>query len=366
MASKLKIALVHDWLMALGGAEKTLREMHRLFPEAPIFTLFRSEKFTNAFLPQAKIKTTFLQKSVQRGRRYRTLLPLMGTAVESIDLSGYDIVISSSASFTKGVITDPQTKHICYCYSPTRFLWDWHAEYKRQNRYGLISALAQHTIRFWDQQAAQRPDYMVAISKTVQARIKKYYRRDSEVIYPPVDFIPPTQNQHPQQQPFYLIVSRLYAHKNIDIAIQAFNKLGHNLVIIGDGPERKNLEKQSGANITFLGFLDDSAVHDYYSKCLAFIMPQEEDFGLTPIEAMFHGRPVLALNRGGAKEYILENINGEFFQSPTPEVLADGVRRLSENLATYSPELIKKTANRFTVKRFHSEFKALVDKIARE
>ncbi len=364
--TKLKIALVHDWILNIGGAERVLKAFHEMFPKAPIYTLFYNKEFTDKFLPGADIRPTFLQKTKRWIKKHKLLLPLMPLAVESIDLSDFDLAISSSAAFSKGLILKTKTTHLCYCYSPTRFLWDWHREYKNQNP---IIGLLQHFLRLWDRQAANRVDHFIAISKNVQKRIKKYYQRDSVVIYPPVSRLSAVgnwrsaENQRPAAREFYLIVSRLYPHKNINTAIEAFNKLGHPLVVMGDGPERKKLEKMAKKNITFLGELPDRHLYQYYSQCKAFVMPQEEDFGITPIEAMLCGKPVVALKRGGALEYILEGINGEFFDDPTPEVLADGVRRLNENYKNYSPLVIKKTAGRFSEERFKKEINDFIQKI---
>lgn len=394
-----RIALVHDWLLGLGGAERTLKVLHEMFPEAPIYTFFYNKKFTDQFLPKAKIKSSFIQNLHKlRILNHKLFLPLLPIAAESFDLSGYDLVISSSIAFSKGLILKPKTKHICYCYSPTRFLWDWHNEHDKQNQDGWLSKVSQHFLRIWDRQAANRVDQFIAISKTVQQRIKKYYGRDSVVIYPPlnglgnrtlfrdgsfpsmetasplaVDFVRskeiilrPNHAIHNQQRPqeysasqpktqdYFLIVSRLFPHKNIDIAIKSFNKLELPLVIIGSGPEYGRLKKlvENKSMIKLVGEVSDEELGNYYANAKAFVMPQEEDFGLTPLEAMQFGKPVLALRKGGALEYVLEGINGEFFDDPHPAVLADGVRRLNENYKNYSPLVIKKTAERFSRSRF--------------
>ena len=224
-------------------------------------------------------------------------------------------------------------------------------------------SIVQHFLRIWDRHASTRVDQFIAISENVRQRIQKYYHQDSVVIYPPVDVLRsglktstitnyslPTTN-------YFLIVSRLYKHKNMDIAIKAFNKLEWPLVIIGDGPEYKNLKSQISnlKNVKMLGFVPDKDIPSYYQNCLAFIMPQEEDFGITPIEAMSYGKPVLALKRGGALEYVQEGVNGEFFDDPTEEVLADGVRRLKQNLQNYNSVEIKKSAERYSADRFKKE-----------
>ena len=355
----MRIALVHDWLNNLGGAERVLIELHKIFPKAPVYAIFYNKKFVREFLPEAEIRTSSLQKVPFITKIYKYLFFLMPSAIESFDLSDFDIVISSSVIFSKGLVLKPKTRHICYCYSPTRFLWDRHSE--NSNR-GALAGLSRHLLRIWDRQASDRVDEFVAISKHVRDRIQKYYRRDAKIIYPPVS-LPTSQVGNAKSVDnlgYYLIVSRLFPHKNIDIAIDAFNKLGYELVIIGDGPAKKDLKKIAGKNIKILGYKKDDEVRDYYRNCKAFIMPQEEDFGLAPLEAMIFGKPVLALRKGGALETVVENMTGEFFDDPIPEALADGVRRLNENYSQYSPLVIQKWAEKFSRDRFRQEMLKLV------
>lgn len=369
----MKIAIVHDWLNTLGGAERVLMELHAIFPEAPVYTLFVNKNFSKKFLPDADIRTSWLQKIPLISKIYKYFFFLMPAMTENFNLSDFDLVISSSVIFSKGLVLKPKTKHICYCYSPTRFLWDHHAEYASKNKY-LVN-LSRHFLRLWDRSASDRVDVFIAISETVRTRIKKYYRRDAEIIYPPILFpanLPELQNRESsifQQNhfdfgkigtPYYLIVSRLYPHKNIDIAIDAFNKLGYNLIIVGSGPMKKELKKTAKKNIKFVGFQDDKSLINYYNNCRAFIMPQEEDFGLTPVEAMSFGKPVLALRRGGALETVIEGKTGEFFDDPIPEGLADGIRRLNDNFSKYNPEIIKKRALNFSRKKFREQILNLI------
>lgn len=365
--SHKKIALVHDWLLSLGGAERTLKVLHEMFPEAPVYTFFYNKKFTDDFLPNAQIRSSFIQNLYKlRIFNHKLFLPFLPIAAESFDLSEYDLVISSSIAFSKGLILKPKTKHICYCYSPTRFLWDWHNEYNQQNQNnGWPVKVVQHFLRIWDRQAANRVDQFVAISKNIQRRIKKYYGRESIVIYPPAQRFDPGSSKKSNLEirpDYFLIVSRLFPHKNIDIAIKAFNKLDLPLVVIGSGPEYGRLKKmiEDKSMIKLLEEVPDEELAGYYANAKALIMPQEEDFGLTPLEAMSFGKPTLALHRGGALEYVLENINGEFFDDPHPAVLADGVRRLNESYQNYSPLVIKKTAERFSRSRFEEEIRNLI------
>src|SRR3989338_7450599 len=369
----MKIALVHDWLNNLSGAERVLFELHKIFPEAPIYTLFQSKKFTSQYLPNAEIRTSFLQKIPGITLNYRYLFFLMPMAIESLDLSDFNLVISSSAIFSKGLILKPKTRHICYCYSPTRQIWDLNgadqkSKIKNQN---FLENIAEHFLRIWDRHASDRVDQFVAISEHVRQRINKYYRRDAIVIYPPVNLeggrwkveggLLSTLHSLPSN--FYLIVSRLYEHKNIDIAIEAFAKLNLPLVIVGTGPEYKKLKRQSEKckKIKILGFVADEELPYYYQNCKAFIMPQEEDFGITPIEAMSFCKPVLALRKGGAVETVVEGVTGEFFDDPIPEGLADGIRRLNENYLKYNPETIKNHVQKFSSERFKEEILRLVN-----
>lgn len=346
----MKIALIHDYLTSYGGAEKTFKVLTEMFPRAEVYTLFYDKKIKKKLFGDKKIHTSFLQKfPAILKRKYQLLLPFMPIAAETLDFREFDLVISSSFSFTKGIITRPKTTHICYCYSPTRYLWD-----RPRSKFIL------HYFRIWDRQAAERVDYFIACSKTAQARIKKYYKKDSVVIYPPVEM--PNAKIQISNHEYYLIVSQLRKYKRIDLAVEAFNKLGLELVIIGDGPERKRLKRMAKKNIKILGWQSDEIVDEYFRNCTAFIFPGEDDFGIAPVEAMAYGKPVLAYKKGGATETIIEGQTGEFFKSrlpvgigPSPAVLADGIRRLRANLQNYNPKFIRNHAKNFSRKRFEKE-----------
>src|SRR3989338_3133152 len=370
----MKIALVHDWLVSLSGAERVLVELHKIFPGAPVYTLFYNKKFTDKYFPGVEIRTSFLNRIPFVAKKHKYLVPLMPTDVESFDLSDFDLVISSSAIFSKGLVLKPKTRHICYCYSPTRQIWDLNgadqkSKIKNQN---FLENIAEHFLRIWDRHASDRVDQFVAISEHVRQRIQKYYRRDAIVIYPPVSTKYPGASIQVKKNPkplilntgYYLLVSRLYKHKNIDIAIEAFEKLNLPLVIVGTGPEYKKLKfvirNAKSRNIKLIGSIPDEGLPYYYQNCRAFIMPQEEDFGITPIEAMSFGKPVLALKKGGATETVIEGVTGEFFDDPIPEALADGIRRLNENYPKYDIETIKSQAQKFSAERFREEIKRLV------
>ncbi|KKT82446.1 MAG: hypothetical protein A2925_02655 [Candidatus Yanofskybacteria bacterium RIFCSPLOWO2_01_FULL_44_22] len=387
----MRIALVHDWLNTLGGAERVLIELHKIFPEAPIYTLFASKKFIRHFLPDADIRPSFLNKPPFITKFYKYLALIMPVAVESFDLSDYDLVISSSVNFSKGLVLKPKTWHICYCYSPMRQIWDLNSTYNQQfTTNNFFNRMAKHFLRIWDRQTADRVDEFIAISEHVRERIGKYYRKEAVVIYPPVsnfqfsifnfqsNYNDPMSENYKINEfnenfklkiknlgNYYLIVSRLYKHKNIDVAVEAFSKLRLPLVIIGTGPEKESIQNRISGfkNIKMLGFIPDEELGAYYQNCRAFIMPQEEDFGITPIEAMSFGKPVLALRKGGATETVVEGVTGEFFDDPIPEALADGVRRLNGNYPSYSSEAIKMHAQKFSSERFRKEILKLIDRV---
>lgn len=368
-----KIALVHDYLLGIGGAERVLKVLHEMFPDAPIYAVVYDKKFVREFLGDVRMQGSFLQKlPLFLRRRYKYFSFLIPTAVEQIDLSEFDVVISSCSAFCKGVITRPDTVHISYCHTPTRFLWDWAHPYLRSMNGGQVRNVAGrimlHFLRLWDQQAAQRVDYFIANSKHIAARIRKYYGKEAQVIYPPVGNKPPSNPLESSAalpgSPYYLIVSQLRPYKQIDVAVEAFKKLGFPLVIIGGGSDARRLRDLAGdcSNITFLGLQSDEVVTSYYKNCKALIFPGEEDFGMTMVEAMSLGKPVLALRRGGAKEIVIEGVTGEFFDEPHHVVLADGLRRLNNNYDGYSPTLIRKRAEKFSRERFATELLEFIEK----
>ncbi len=379
----MKIALVHDWLIRLGGAERVLIALHKIFPAAPVYTLFYDKKFVSRELPGAEIVPSFLQKIPRIQKFYPWFKILMPSAVESLDLSDFDVVISSSHEVSHGVITKPTARHICYYHSPSRLLWDRAHEYvqdfKKRGRGALkisMIKLGQHFLRLWDWQAGQRPDISIANSKHVAERLKKYYGREAKVIYPPVTKSPqgmvnvrgrvfPKQPYPRGFSSYFLIVSQLYPHKNIDLAVEAFKFLNDlNLVIVGEGPEKKRLKKMIGdsVNIKLLGFVPDEELAYYYQNCLAYIICNEEDFGISPIEAFSFGKPVLAFKLGGAAETNLKGVTGEFFEDTRPETLAKAIKAFDNTLKTgvFALESIKEHSRKFGLERFKKEMLDLV------
>lgn len=357
----MKIALVHDHLTQLGGAEQVLKVFQEIWPPAPTFTLFFDQKKLGQVFKNKDIKTSFLQNWPGAVKHYQWFLPLMPTATESYDLMEYDVVLSSCSAMAKGVITRSNTLHICYCHTPTRYLWSDTHRYVEELKYNrLIKKIVPYFLnhlRSWDQLAAQRVDIFVANSKNVSGRIKKYYRRDSIVIHPPVetDKLQIAKNI----DKYFLTGGRLVAYKRFDLAIQAFNRLDIPLKIFGEGPEEKKLKKIAKPNIEFLGLVDQKTLTDLYSQAIAFIHPQIEDFGITAVESMASGRPVIAYAAGGACETVVEGKTGKFFDEQTWEALADTVVRFKPE--NYNSAEIKQYAQQFSVDRFKKEITELVN-----
>jgi glycosyltransferase involved in cell wall biosynthesis len=348
----MKIALVHEHLAQDGGAEKVLREFQGLYPDAPTYTLVYNRARAHPSFLQKDIRCSFLQKLPFGVTKYQWYLPLMPLAVERYDLMPYDLVLSSASGFAKGVLTRPDAVHICYCHSPTRYLWTDSHEYITALPYPRfikrLILLALPSLRQWDRLAADRVDYFIANSKTVQQRIRKYYRRESEIIYPPVDVNRFTISDTVDR--FYLIGGRLVAYKRYDLAIKAFHRLGLPLKIFGTGPEEKRLRSMAKGTIEFLGKVNDIDLRRLMSRALAFIHPQEEDFGITAVESMAAGRPVIAYARGGALETVLPEKTGVFFEDQSWEALADAVLRFQPGM--YDPRAIREWALTFSQERF--------------
>jgi glycosyltransferase involved in cell wall biosynthesis len=358
----MKVALIHEHLAQDGGAENVLRVFHEIFPDAPIFTLVYDRQRANPVFRTADIRTSFIQKLPFGVRLYQAALPFMATAVEKFDLSEFDVVLSSASGFAKGVITVPQTLHICYCHSPTRYLWsDTHRYYKELRYSRLVRAMipfALTRIRQWDRAAADRVDLFIANSRYVQNRIKKYYKAGSTVIFPPVEV-----NKFrvaDEIDDYYLTLGRLVAYKRYDLTIKAFNKLGRPLKVAGDGPELPHLRKIAGPNIEFLGRVSEETRRDLFMRCQAFVHPQEEDWGITPVEAMASGRPVIAYGRGGALETIKDGQTGLLFKQQTVASLIEALNRFRSY--DFNPAEIRRHALQFDSTRFKREIKDFVTK----
>lgn len=364
--NKLKVAIVHDWLVSYAGADRVVDCMHHVFPDAPIYTLVYDKEKMPTWFRDYDIRTTWIQKLPFATKLYKKLLPLMPGAFEALDLSEYDLVLSSSSSCSKGVITRPDAVHICYCHTPIRYVWDFYYTY-RANANPLVRAVMpsqMHKLRQWDKCAADRVDYFIANSRYIAQRIKKYYRRDSDVIYPCVHI-----NQSPfvEKEDFYLVVGRFTWYKRIDLAVAACTKLGRRLVVIGTGDEESRLKAMAGPTVEFKGGgLSDEEVRGYYLRAKAFLFPGEEDFGITPVEAQSAGTPVLAFGRGGACETVEDGRTGLLFHAQTVESLAQCIEKFEAEGVACSKEEIRAHSLSFSEARFEEELRAYCERRVRD
>lgn len=359
----MKVALIHDHLAQDGGAEKVLRVLAGMFPDAPIYTLLYEKNNVNKYFKDRHIETSIIQRLPGGIKHYQWYMPFMPMAVEFFDLKGFDLVISDASAFVKGVITSPDTLHICYCHTPTRYIWSDTHQYIKELKYNkyfkkLISLVLNY-VRIWDRVAADRVDKYIANSRAVQKRINKYYKHDSKVIYPPVDIEKFKIIENIED--YFLIGGRLAPYKRVDIVIEAFKKTGKKLKIFGGGVDEKRLKKiaEGFPNIEFLGRISDEELPDLYGRCQAFINPQEEDFGITTVEAMAAGRPVIAYRKGGAIEIIKEGETGMFFDKQTSDAIAEKIS--SFNSSDFNPLEIRASAEKYGVERFKKEIREFID-----
>jgi glycosyltransferase involved in cell wall biosynthesis len=368
--SQGRVAIVHDFLVVYGGAERVLRELIALVPDCDLFSVvdFLSEsQRANLFGKHAK--TTFIQRLPFAKRKYRSYLPFMPIAIEQLDLSGYDLVISSSYAVAKGIITGPDQVHICYCHSPIRYAWDLQHQYLRQTglTHGLKSMFARltlHYIRIWDSRPVAGVDKFITNSAYIARRIQKVYGRAAQIVYPPVDV--EAFPLHVEKEDFYLTASRMVPYKRIDLIVEAFAAMPQKrLIVIGDGPEMRRVRKLTGPNVTLLGFQEDAVLRDHLQRARAFIFAAEEDFGILPVEAQACGTPVIAFGKGGALETVvgLDNVDknvptGVFFDAQTVGALVDAVQRFEA--AEISPEACRAWAERFSVNVFRRAWQAVL------
>jgi glycosyltransferase involved in cell wall biosynthesis len=356
----LKVALVHDWGNQVGGAEGVLLALKETFPDAPVYM----SMYAPALMPEVwrtwGIRTSFMDRLPLVKRHHQLFLPLYPLAFEQFDFSEFDLVISNKSGFCHGIITPPETLHIDYCLTPTRYVWDYGSYARREGIGRLANFLLQPLLtclRVWDRLAADRVDHFVAISGEVQRRIRKYYGRDSTIIYPPVEtnrFAPVDGHDD-----YFLVVSRLVPYKRIDLAVQAFNRLGLPLKIAGSGRDRTALEQMAGRTIEFLGRVPDSELGRLLQRCRAFVFPGHEDFGIAPLQANAAGRPVIAYRAGGALDTVVEGKTGLLFDEQTPESLMAAVRTLDDMI--FEPEVIRQHALRFDKTVFQRELMRFVE-----
>lgn len=358
----MKIALVHDYFTQLGGAEQVAMQLYNLLPDADLLTTVALPDRMPAALKHAPIKTSWMQRLPYLERYYRQYFLLYPLGIESLDLSEYDLVISSSSGYGKGVKARADALHVCYCHNPMRWAWSF-AQYSERERFGgakraLLSVLVG-ALQQWDLDASREPDHFIANSKTVAERILKTYGRHAEVIHPPVDVdrFAPSQ----ERDPYYLILSRLVSYKRIDLAIEACNRLGRELLIIGNGPDRERLASMAGPSIHFAGRLSDPQVEHHAARCRAVIFPGEEDFGLVPLEVAAAGRPAIAYYGGGAKETVEDGVTGVFFHEATSESLVSAMQRLEE--LDWSSAVLRRHAEKFSVEAFEARLRSFLSRL---
>lgn len=362
----MKIAFVHEWIASYTGSEKVLAAMAPLYPDAPIYlTSYDPRHIRGTPLEQHPIHTSFLQRFPFVKSHHHLYLPLMPYAVEQHDLSAYDVVVSSSHSVAKGVLTRSDQLHISYVHTPMRYAWDLYFGYGQQDSRGRgVTGWAArwilHYVRLWDRLSADRVDVMIANSHHVARRIRKTYRRRARVVYPPVDvdrFRPGRKRDD-----FYLVVSRLVAYKRVDLIIEAFKQMDKPLVIIGKGPEEAKLRRLAGPTVRFVQENDDPTITDHMERCRGFVIAAEEDFGITAVEAQAAGAPVVAFGRGGTRETVVENKTGVFFNRQHPDDLRDAVQHLEATSIMMRPDEMRLQAQRFSVPRFNHEIGDLIDR----
>ncbi len=357
--AKRKIAVVHDWLPLYGGAERVLEQILLVFPQADIFSMIDAiPPEQRGFLQNKPVQTSFVQRLPGGKTRYRSYFPLMPLAVEQFDLSSYDLVISSSYSFAKGVLTGPDQKHLCYCHSPIRYAWDMQHQYLEQS--GLTKGVKSwivrcllHYIRLWDYRTGGGVDAFAANSAYIARRIMKVYRREAEVIYPPVAV--ESFSLEEKKEDFYLTASRMVPYKKIDLIAEAFGRIpDKRLLIIGDGPEMARVRAKAGPNVELLGYRDNATLRSHLQKAKAFVFMAEEDFGIVPVEAQACGTPVIAFGRGGVAETVIPGETGVLFEEQSAESLAAAVRTFEQG--TFTPAVIRQQAEKFSAEVFKKQF----------
>jgi len=354
----MNVAIVYDRVNKWGGAERVLLELNKIFPEAPLYTSLYSPNKAR-WADKFSVRTSFLQRIKFLRDRHELLGVFMPIAFESFDFKEYDLVISVTSEAAKGIITAPATKHICICLTPTRYLWSDYEIYFRTHLFRKLAYPAVLYLRFWEKIAIRRPDAVLAISKTVQDRIKKYYDVKSTVLYPPATgILEEKEIEDPFEKDYFLIVSRLVPYKRIDIAVEALNKLNLNLIVIGKGVEKKYLKKISGKKTKFREYVSDRLLRGYYKNANALIYPSREDFGIAMVEALSHGTPVIAFKKGAASEIVTEGKTGTFFTRQTPKSLIDKLKNFDKD--KYNSNDCRKSALRFSNETFKKKLGKIV------
>ncbi len=358
----MKIALVHDYLIQDGGAERVLLALHELYPQAPIFTLFHDPRQLPPAFAKSRIIASSLNTLPFAKSHYEWYLPFMPHGIESFDLSEYDVVISSSSNFAKGALVDPYAIHLCYCHTPNRFLWEQRHDYVQELKQpGFIKKILPyylHHLRQWDHLAAARPDQLITNSALSKARIQRYYHRDAEIIHPPVDVSQIPLSTKPGS--YWLTGGRLVAYKRFDLVVTAFAHLNLPLKIFGTGPEEKRLRSLAGPKTEFLGHIDEATKIQLYQDAIAFFYPQIEDFGITAVEAMAAGRPIIAYREGGINETVIHGKTGLLFPVQCWEDIGNAVIRFDGS--QFDPRVIRARAEEFSKPTFQKKFQELVER----
>lgn len=361
----MHVALVHDWLTGMRGGEKVLEVFCEMFPDAPIYTLLHIKGSVSQIIERHRIETTFVQRLPKVATKYRNYLPLFPTAIETFQMGGYDLILSSSHCVAKGIMPHAGTTHISYVHTPMRYVYEMYDQYFGPQHMGrlkraIIPFFANY-LRMWDVATIDRVDHFIANAENVRRRIQRHYRRDATVIWAPVD----TQRLKLSEKSddYYLVVSALAPYKRVDLAVAAAARLGRRLVIVGTGPERAALEQLAGPNVKFLGWQSDEQVRDWYAGCRALLFPGEEDFGIVPLEAQACGKPVIAFGRGGALETVVDGATGLFFAEQTVDALAAAMTRLEKEQDRFVPAKIREHAMKFDRAVFKQRMTEFVHKV---
>ena len=360
-ATKLRVAIIHDLLVSYGGSEQVLLDLHQMFPDAPIYTTVFDPSRLPARFANLDVRSSFLQHIPSISRNYGAIVPLMPRAFKSFDLRGYDLVLSSAHAFAKAVIAPPDALHVCYCYTPLRYAWSHQEEYLAGMPMRPLGRMVLARLRKWDYAASRRVNRFIAISENVRDRIAKYYGRESDVVYPAVNLSRfHTASGRDRIDDSFLVVSRLFSYKRVDAAVEACTRLGLPLKVIGRGPELARLRGIAGPTVRFLGEADDQTLESEYRGCRALLFTSDEDFGLVPLEAMASGRPVLALNRGGARETVVAGVTGRFYEDTGVEALIDALKTFRPD--DFDPLACRLRAEEFSIGRFRCGIETVIER----
>lgn len=363
----MKKALIHDWFSTYAGAEKCVESFTNVWGDFEIYGLidFLSDADRDKILKGKRAHTSFIGKLPFAKSKYRNYLPLFPLAIEQFDLSGYDVVLSSSHAVAKGVLTHSNQLHIAYIHTPIRYAWDLYHQYLRESGLdrglkGMLAKYFLHKIRIWDAASANRVDHYVANSRYIACRIEKIYGKPSDVIYPPVDVDKFTLREAKEE--FYLTASRMVPYKKVGLIVEAFSQTDKKLVVVGDGPDMAKIKSKAGKNVELLGFADDETMRDLMGRAKAFVFAAEEDFGITPVEAQACGTPVICFGRGGARETVIDGESGLYFMEQNVKELLDAVAKFDQNRDKFEPVKIRENSLRFSRARFEAEIKSYVEK----